>query len=636
MKGVMEKENKDDFCGIWWQYPPLRNGLIAGMVAGSGFVLVHLKLIQESMEIFFYLFSISIGGYYWIREGLKELFSEREVGIDILMLAAAAGSAILGLWDESAFLVFLYATAEGLEGYTYARTRSAIRSLLSLAHKEAHLLKEDREILIPAEELKPGDRFQVRPGELIPTDGIIRSGISNLDESPVTGESIPVNKGPGMKVFAGAMNGQGALVVEVTKTFSDNSLSKMIHLVEEAQEQKGKAQQWIDRFGRRYSPMVLVIAILMIVVPWLFGGSLSEWSLRGVVFLVAAAPCALIMSMPVAMAVGIGSAGKRGILVKGGIHLEHLGKIRVVTFDKTGTLTHGKPTVTDMIPLQGSIIELLSLAAGLEHFSEHPLGKAIITLTESEGLTPAKIDSFEALTGSGAKGDFEGVTWYIGNQDLFQGLGISLDPVKGYLERFQKEGKTVVLLGKKDYLRGLIALQDQIRDETSETITLLHEMGIRTVMLTGDNIKTAEAVALDLGIDDVRAELRPDEKVQAVKELEALYGPVLMVGDGINDAPALAAATCGAAMGAAGTDAAIETADVALMADDIGKVVEALQLGRKAWKISRQNIVFSLIVLTILIPMAVGGFLSVVAAVFFHEISELLAVANGLRVAQFS
>ncbi|NOT53806.1 MAG: cation-translocating P-type ATPase, partial [Deltaproteobacteria bacterium] len=477
-----------------------------------------------------------------------------------------------------------------------------------------------------------GDVFLVRPGESVPTDGVIRSGDSSFDESSVTGESVPVDKGPGTKVFAGAFNRQGAVEIEATASFADNTLAKIIHLVQEAQEQKGATQQWIERFGRRYSPAVLATSLLLLLVPWLLGLSAAEWGIRAVVLLVAAAPCALVMSTPVAMAAGIGSAGKRGILIKGGAHLEHLGTIRVVAFDKTGTLTHGKPTVTDIRAFQGTEAEVLAVAAGLEHFSEHPLARAIVNRACEDGISSATVTGFAALTGAGAKAVFQGMTWYVGSPSLFTDLGLMNGLVSPHVEQLQAQGKTVVLVGNPTVICGLLALQDQVRAGARETLTGLRNAGIHVVMLTGDNARTGRAVALTLGIEDVRADLKPEDKVKAVKDLETQYGPVLMVGDGVNDAPALAAATCGVAMGVAGSDAAIEAADVALMAEDLAKVEEALSLGRRVRTISRQNITFSILILVILIPAAVLGVLGVTAAVFTHEVSELLAVANGLRV----
>ncbi len=629
-------EMEDGFDGPWWRYPPLRNALLAGLIAGAGFGLAHLGFIAEGAENVFYWVAIPLGGWHWAREGIEELIEEKEIGIEILMLAATAGSGILGLWDEAAALVFLYGAAEGTEEYTYARTRHAIRALLDLAPKEARVLRDSREVTVPAESLKPGDVFVVRPGESIPTDGIIKSGTSSLDESPVTGESIPVDKGAGMKVFAASINKQGALTIEATAAFADNTLSKIIHLVEEAQEQKGRAQQWIERFGRRYSPAVLAAALLLLLLPLAFDLSWETWSVRAVVLLVAAAPCALIMSTPVAMAAGIGSAGKRGILIKGGAHLEHLGKINVVAFDKTGTLTHGKPAVTDVVAFNGSEKELLSAAAALEYFSEHPLARAILDKAQATGIQSAAAGAFQALTGAGAKGVIHEVTWYVGNPELFAGLGV--DPAKAAdsIRTLQEQGKTVVLVGTRERIAGLIALQDQLRDGAAQVIAGLRTAGLRTAMLTGDNARTARAIAGRLGIDDVRADLKPEDKVAAVQQLQKQYGNVLMIGDGVNDAPALAAATCGVAMGAAGTDAAIEAADVALMADDLAKVEEVLRLGRKARRVSAQNIVFSLLVLTVMIPLALAGVIGVAVTVLVHEGSELLAVANGLRAGRFA
>ncbi len=620
----------DGFTGPWWRYPPLRNALIAGLIAGTAFLLAHFGIISEVQEIILYWIAIPLGGYLWTIEGLEELFKEQEVGISVLMVAATAGAGILGLWEEAAALVVLYGAAEGIEEYTFARTRTAIRALLDLAPREARILRDNEEVMVAAESLQPGDRFVVRPGESLPTDGVIINGDSSLDESAVTGESIPVDKGPGMKVFAASLNGQGALIIEATAGFKDNSLAKIIHLVEEAQEQKGRAQQWMERFGRRYSPAVLITSLLMLLVPTLFGGDPAGWYERAVILLVAAAPCALIISLPITMAAGIAGAGKRGILIKGGAHLEHLGVIKTIAFDKTGTLTQGRPEVTDVLGTNGNEQELVSIAAGLEQFSEHPLARAIVKYAKDTNVEPANATGFTALVGAGAKSEIGNTTWYIGKPDLFRELGLPLTRLENNLQSLQLQGKTVVLLGTGKQVHGLIALQDTLREGVREVITDLHTLGIRTVMLTGDNARTAQRVAGKLGIDNVRADLKPDDKVTAVKQLLET-GPVLMVGDGVNDAPALAVATCGMAMGAAGTDAAIEAADIALMADDLAKVKEALLLGRKARRVSLQNIIFAITVLAILIPAGVSGFISITVAVFAHEASELLAVANGLR-----
>lgn len=614
----------------WWLYPPLRNALAAGVIALAGFLLAHLGLIGGVVETVFYGIAIPLGAFHWAREGLEELVTERQVGIEILMLAATAGCGALGLWDEAAALVVLYGAAEGLEEYAFARARRAIRGLLDLAPKQARVVRDGQETMVDAEELRPGDHFLVRPGESLATDGRIVEGNTSLDESAVTGESVPVDKGPGSEVFAASLNGQGAITVEATAAFEDNTLSKIIHLVEEAQEQKGSAQAWIERFGRRYSPAVLAGAVLLLLLPWLVGWDTGAWARRAVVLLVAAAPCALVISLPIAMAAGIGAAGRRGILIKGGAHLEHLGAVRTVALDKTGTLTHGKPRVTDFVSLDGDEAQILSIAAGLERRSEHPLARAVVSAARDRGIEPAEASGFEALAGAGVRAEVGGTAWYAGSPRLFGENGHDLGPFEERIRAFQEEGKTVVLVGDERRVAGLVALQDTIRPDARRLVEALHAMDIRTVMLTGDNRRTAERVARALGIDDVRAELKPDQKVAAVKELAA-GGPVLMVGDGINDAPALAAATCGVAMGTAGADAAIEAADIALMADDLGKLAEALHLGRRARAISRQNVVFSLLVLAALIPLGLMGMASIVFIVLAHEGSELLAVANGLR-----
>ncbi len=629
--GCKKEEKEEVFEGKWYAHPPMRNALIAGLLTGIAFVLAHIRVIPSPVEISIYVVAILLGGYHWSREGIEELIEEKEIGIEILMLSATIGSSILGMWDEAAFLVFLYGSAEGLEEYTYAKTRHSIRKLLDLAPKEARLIRDGKEMVIPAEELKVGDIFIVKPGESIPTDGIILKGSSSINEAPVTGESIPVEKKEGMKVFSATINHEGALEIKTTATFKDNTLSKMIHLVEEAQEQKGKTQLFIERFGRRYSPLVLLSALLLIIIPLLFGLSISHWATRAVVLLVAAAPCALVMSTPVAIAAGIGRAGLTGVLIKGGIHLENLGRIKTVAFDKTGTLTWGKPVVTDVVPLNGKESDVITLAYSVERFSEHPLAQAIVQKAEEMGMKYLNATNFSALIGAGAKARIGDRTIYVGKPELFEELGIA-NKHAAIVQKLMNHGKTVVLVGTEKEIYGTIAIRDEIRSQTKDVIAELHRMGIKVVMLSGDNAITANAIAKELNIDDVRAELEPEDKIKAVEGLERDYGTVAMIGDGINDAPALARATVGIAMGTAGTDAAIEAANVALMADDLTKVPYAINLGKRARMISSQNIVFSLTLLAILIPSALIGIMSVAIAVFVHETSELLAVANGLRV----
>ena len=626
-----KKKDHDGFDGKWYVHPPMRNALVAGGLTLLAFGLGHLGVIPSGFQIAIYIFAIIFGGYHWTREGIEELIECKEIGIELLMLGATIGSAILGMWDEAAFLVFIFGVAEGLEKYAYASTRASIRKLLDLAPKEARILRDEEQSMIPASELKVGDVFVVRPGESIATDGTIIKGRSSINEAPVTGESIPVEKKEGMQVFAATINQQGVLEIQVTATFANNTLSKIVHLVEEAQEKKGKAQLFTERFGKYYSPIVLISAIALALFS-ILDPSLSQWSVRAVVLLVAAAPCALVMSTPVAIAAGIGRAGSEGVLIKGGAYLENLGKITAVAFDKTGTLTKGEPMVTDIIPLSGDKKYILTLAYSVEKFNNHPLAQAIVKKAESEGIKSLSTCDFVAMSGFGTKAIVENKTIYIGKKDFFSKLDTSsFDSEMG---RLRKEGKTTMLIGSDEAIYGIIAVRDEIRPVSKQVVETLHRMGMTVAILTGDNHITAQAIAKELGIDQIKADLKPEDKVAAIKELKKEHGTVAMVGDGINDAPALAESSVGLAMGAAGTDAAIEAADVALMGDDLTKIPYAIGLGKKAWGISRQNIVFSILLLVVLVPSALFGLMTVAIAVIVHEVSELIAVGNGMRVAR--
>lgn len=627
-----DEEAEEHFEGPWWRFPPMRNALVSGALLALGFFPPLLDVWPEGVSIALYVVAALFGASHWGWEALKSLL-KRRVSIDVLMGTATLGAAALGLWEEAAFLAFLYGSAEAIEELTYDRTRSAIRSLLDLAPKEAHLLRAGRESTILASELEPGDIFLVRPGEGVPTDGRIRIGESALNEAAVTGESIPVDKGPDAEVFAGTLNLTGAIEVIVTRSFEDNTLARIIHLVEEAQEEKTNAQRFIDRFGDRYSPAVLLGALALLVVPVILGGDFREWATRAITLTVAGAPCALVMSTPVAVAAAIGSAGKRGVLIKGGIHLESLGLLQAIALDKTGTLTRGTPRVTDVVLLaELDRDQVLGLAGSVERLSEHPLAMAIVEASQTDGRQLHPVEDFQALTGAGASGIIDGKQVYVGSTDLFRSLGAKLNGAEARAEEFREDGKTAVLVGSSSDAWGLIAIRDELRPEARDAIQELHGAGIKNViMLTGDNEQTARAIASAIGIDEIRAGLKPEEKSAVVRELRQKLGNVGMVGDGINDAPALAAASVGIAMGTAGTDAAIEAADVALMGDDLRSIVYAVQLGRRAQSISKQNIVFALLLLAVLIPTAVAGVLTVAAAVTAHEVAEIIAVLNGLR-----
>lgn len=630
-------DHAEPYLGPWWRFPPMQRALVGGLLLGLTFGWERYGGLAAVPATVLYAVSVVTSSSHWGVEAFESVVSRRRVSIDVLMGVATVGSAILGLWEEAAFLAFLYGAAEGLEQWTYDRTRGSVRSLLDLAPKQARLLREGTEIVVPATELGPGDMFVVLPGESFPTDGSIHHGRTSLNEAAVTGESIPVDKMAGSPVFAGTVNLTGRVEVKASTAYEDNTLARIIHLVEEAQEEKTRAQQLIDRFGDRYSPIVLAASILLAVVPTIFGGDFSEWFRRGVTLAVAGAPCALVMSTPVAVAAAIGAAGKRGVLIKGGVHLENLGRVKVVCFDKTGTLTTGVPVVTDVVPANGFQPEdVLSLAAAAEAASEHPLGKAIVAHAVATSLEVGKVEDFEALIGSGVRGRLDGRTILIGKPAMVSAEQIHLGPLNEEVTRLEHQGKTLVALAVDARTAGVIALADEVRPQAQTAIATLHSRNIsQVVMLTGDNPVSSRAVGELLDMDQVLAGLSPEDKITNVRRLQNEVGPVAMVGDGINDAPALAAATVGIAMGAAGTDAAVEAADVALLGDDLALIPSVVSLGRRVRTISIQNIAFSIVLLTVLVPAAVLGATTVAVAVTVHEVAEILAVANGLRARRF-
>ncbi len=624
-----------------WRNPKVVTSVLSGILLAVGWLLGQAG-VAESVTFGIYIAAIAIGGYFFGREALEELILEREIGIELLMSVAAVAATLLGAAEEGAMLVFLYSISEAAEGYTEEKTRSAIRALMDLAPRLALIRREGHEFEIPVEELVVGDVFIVKPGQSIPTDGVVQVGTTNVNQAPVTGESVPVEKNPGDMVFAGTINEEGALEVQATKTFADNTIARIIHMVEEAQEKKGKSQRFIERFGKRYSPVVLLVGILLVIVPPLLFNEVWEvWLTRAVVFIVAAAPCALVISIPVTVVATLGTGARNGVLVKGGVYVEDLAKVKVVALDKTGTLTRGEPEVTDMVVLNhvqsGTSVSnktVLEIAAGIERLSQHPLARAIVRYTEAQGLKPAEVANFKSLTGAGASAQLNGTTVFIGSPDLYNSqLGITLHENWDDINRLQDEGKTVVVIGDEKTAWGLIAIRDNIRPNARKVIADLHEAGIkRVVMLTGDNERTAQAIAREVGIDDFYADLKPEDKVIKVRELARQYGHVAMVGDGVNDAPALAEATVGVAMGAAGTDVALETADVALMADDLEKMVYALKLARRNQSVVNQNLALSALVIGSLVIGAILGILTLPVAVLAHEISEFVVVGSGLRM----
>jgi len=617
-----------------WRNLQVVTSALSGLLLATGFFgsMVGLPLLLETS---LYLLAVVIGGWYFIREGIETLLEERQLGIEILMTVAAITAGLLGQWAEAAMLVFLYSISEAAEGYTEERTRNAIRALMDLAPKTALVLRDNKEMVIPAEELRVGDLFVVRPGEAVATDGKIVEGHSSLNQAPVTGESVPVEKNIGDSVFAATLNGEGALTIRVTKSTADNTLARIIQLVEEAQSSKGKSQRFIERFGRRYSPAVLAVGVLLAVLPPLFfAQEWQEWLTRATVFIVAAAPCALVISIPITLVAAIGTAGRNGILIKGGVHLENLARVRVITLDKTGTLTLGKPKVSEVIAFNGvTEKQLLATAAALESRSQHPLASAIINYAADEHIEVTPAEDFQSLTGAGAKGRINNEMVYVGKPDLFADMGIDLAPIQAQIRALQQAGNTVILLGTEQLVQGLIAVMDPLRPGVADAISELRKAGIeKIIMLTGDNLLAAKAIAAKAGIDEVFAELSPEDKKSKIEQLDRQYGRVAMVGDGVNDAPALAAAHVGIAMGAAGTDVALETADVALMADDLSRLPYLIRFSHRNWNIIQQNLALSVLVIGTLVVGAVAGVFTLPIAVLAHEISEFVVIASGLRM----
>ena len=616
-----------------WRNPQVVTSVASGLLLVIGFFGGKLGLATLP-ETGLYLLAVIIGGWYFGREAFDELIREREIGIELLMSLAAIVAGLMGQWAEAAMLVFLYSISEAAEGYTEERTRHAIRALMDLAPKTALVVRDGKEMRVPVEELVAGDVFIVYPGEAVATDGEIIDGRSSLNQAPVTGESVPVEKAVGDRVFAATLNGEGALSVRVTKTAADNTLARIIQLVEEAQASKGRSQRFIERFGRRYSPAVLGVGVLLALVPGLLGFGWEEWLTRATVFIVAAAPCALVISIPITLVAAIGTAGRQGILVKGGVHLESLARIRVVALDKTGTLTLGQPRATEIVPLNGGIeADVLSVAAALEARSQHPLARAVLDRATELGIEVQPADDFQSLTGAGATGRVQGEQYFIGSPALFAEKQVDLTEAEARIEALQAAGNTVVVIGTEQAALGLIAIADPLRPEAADAIAGLKRAGIhKVIMLTGDNPRTAQAIAAQAGIDEVFAELKPEDKTHKVKELDQQHGRVAMVGDGVNDAPALAAAHVGIAMGAAGTDVALETADVALMADDLSRLPYLIRFSRRNWDVIRQNLALSVVVIGSLIVGAVSGVFSLPIAVLAHEISEFVVIASGLRM----
>ena len=591
---------------------------VAGVALAIGFAASRAG--SEAVELSGYVVALIAGGLTFVPQAARGLL-RRRLGVDTLMAIAAVGAVILGEWGEAATLAFLFSISEALESYALTRTRRGLRALLDLVPSRATVIRDRREQSVAPEELAIGDRLLVKPGERVATDGVIRAGRSALDFSAITGESVPVERGPGQEVFAAAINGGAALEVQVTARTADNSLARIVQIVEEAQERKGTSQRLAERIARPLVPGVLVVAALIAIVGSVLGDP-AVWIERSLVVLVAAAPCAFAISVPVTVVAAIGAATRSGVLIKGGAALEALGGVRAVALDKTGTLTRNRPQVIDTVSADGAKPdELLGLAAALERRSEHPLAQAILSAAP-DGVAAEDV---EAVPGNGLVGRLDG-------RELRLGRPGFIDPgaLEAQVSRLQGDGATVVLVERDGQTLGAIAVRDELRPEAAAAVQGLHRIGMRAAMLTGDNQRTAHALAARAGIDEVCAELLPADKVTAIARLQR-ERPTAMVGDGINDAPALASANVGIAMGAMGTDVAIEAADVALMGDDLRHLPDTLLHARRAGRIMRQNLLLSGGILVTLVPLAATGVLGLAAVVAIHELAEVLVIANGVR-----
>ncbi|EKN63472.1 ATPase P [Schinkia azotoformans LMG 9581] len=580
--------------------------------------------------------SILIGGYTLFRKGLKNL-SKFQFDMSTLMTIAIIGAALIGEWSEGATVVILFAISEALERFSMDKARESIESLMDSAPKEALIRRGTREFPINVYDIQIGDTMIVKPGQKLAMDGIVVKGTSTLNQAAITGESVPVTKTIDDEVFAGTLNEEGLLEVKVTKLVEDTTLSKIIHLVEEAQAERAPSQAFIDKFAKYYTPAIVVLAFLIASIPPFLGGDWSTWIYQGLSVLVVGCPCALVISTPVSVVTAIGNAARNGVLIKGGIHLEKTGSLKVIAFDKTGTLTKGIPVVTDIVTFDGNENEVLAITAAIEKGSQHPLASAIMKKAEANGLNfnDIAVEELQSLTGKGIKARVKNEMYYVGSPNLFKEIlpdGID-NTITEKISTLQTQGKTVMIIGTENKILCLIAVADQIRETSKEVIYKLHQLGIKkTVMLTGDNKRTANVIGKEVGVSEIKADLLPEDKLTFIKELRENYQSVAMVGDGINDAPALAASTVGVAMGGAGTDTALETADIALMSDDLSKLPFTMNLSRKALGTIKQNIAFSLVVKALALLLVVPGWLTLWIAIFADMGATLIVTLNSLRL----
>ena len=614
--------------------------IVSGGFTGLGLDLQWLKVEPEWIRLGSFGIAILAGGWFIAP---KAFGAVRRVSLDmnVLMTVAVMGAVAIGEWGEGAAVVFLFALSELLEAFSVARARRAVQSLMELSPETALLKEGDAFREVPVAQVSVGSVVAVKSGSRVPLDGEVIGGVSAVNQAPITGESMPVEKKPGDGVFAGTINGEGSLEVRVTKAASDSTIARIIHLVSEAQSQKAPTQRFVDTFARYYTPAVFAVALLVwLLPPLLFGGAWGMWTYRALVLLVIACPCALVISTPVSIVSGLTALARRGVLIKGGAHLEALGKLRALAVDKTGTITEGRPRVTQVLPFGGkSEADVLRIAAAIDAHSEHPLAKAVVEAAQQAGVELPRATNYQARTGRGAEGEVDGHAYFVGNHRFAHELGVCSEAVEKILADIEARAQSVVVVGHRPHggcageVLGVLAVGDTIRPNAAEAIRALHRAGVRKViMLSGDNQRTVDAIARQVRLDEAYGDLLPEHKVEQVRELLAEHGHVGMIGDGVNDAPAMAAASVGIAMGTAGTDTAIETADVALMQDDLGKVAEAILLGRRAMRVIQANIAFALAVKAVFLGLALVGYTSLWLAILADTGATLVVIANALRL----
>ena len=611
------------------------------LIISLGFILVavisQLSLGEDHLLTkALYILAIIIGGFDLFKEGFSDLI-KLDFSMESLMTIAIIGAAFIGEWAEGSIVVILFAISEALERFSMDKARQSIRSLMDIAPKEALIRRNNVEQLVSVDKIDIDDIMIIKPGQKIAMDGLVINGHSSVNQAAIRGESVPVEKQLDDEVFAGTLNEEGVLEVKVTKKVTDTTIAKIIHLVEEAQGERAPAQAFVDKFAKYYTPFIIIMALLIVVVPPLFfGGDWNKWLYQGLSILVVGCPCSLVISTPVSIVSAIGNAAKNGVLVKGGVYLEEIGHLRAIAFDKTGTLTKGKPVVTDFIATSSETdINYLSIISSLESLSQHPLASAILNEADKTNVDykSIQIEDFQSITGKGLTGIHQNIRYYIGSPKLFSASVIEETAVKVQYRQFQEQGKTAMYFGTDEQILGVIAVADEVRDSSAAVISELHKLSIEhTIMLTGDNTKTAESIGKQLGVTEIKGDLMPQEKLDSIKALRTTYNKVAMVGDGINDAPALAASTVGIAMGGAGTDTALETADVALMGDDLQKLPFIVRLSRQTLKVIKQNITFSLGIKLLALLLVIPGWLTLWIAIVADMGATLLVTLNGLRL----